>query len=154
MNQNSDRNFVIALLEKLGGEDDAEVLAAGRALHAKIDEMGVAWDQLLVPDDEAVPDSVEEYDEDEDEYEDEDEDTSSDADEPVDDEFEPVGDAAEDFKLIDRLLAANGISSEFRDELQGYKEDIKEGEFSAADRKYIQALHNRLAGKKKSKSRR
>ena len=48
MNQNSDRNFVIALLEKLGGEDDAEVLAAGRALHSKIDEMGVAWDQLLV----------------------------------------------------------------------------------------------------------
>ena len=131
--------------------NDAEVLAAGRALHAKIDEMGVGWGQLLVPDEVDVPDTAEAFD-------DEDGDGDGDADDAddasADDDFEPVGDAVDDIKSIDRLLAANGISAEFRDELQGYKEDIKENEFGAADRRYIQALQKRLAGGKKSKPRR
>jgi len=190
MDENSDRKIVIALLEKLGHEDDAEVLAAGRALHAKIDEMSVSWEQLLVPDDNDVAETVDEFDDDDDdddgdddigidEFQDDDDDgdtqgadataddgdtqgadaTADDgdtqgADATADDDFEPVGDAADDVKLIDRLLATSGISSDFRDELKGYKEDIKAGEFSAADRKYVQALQRRLSGDKKSKSRR
>jgi hypothetical protein len=184
MNEISDRNSVLMLLEKLGGEDDAEVLAAGRALHAKIDDMGVNWDQLLVPDDgQEAPETAAAYEDDDDDdddeafdHEDEDEDDGEDDDDDDDrsddasvdeeeedeedeeddddDEFEPVGDAVDDLKLLDRLLATSGISSEFRDELRGYKEDIKAKEFSAADRKYIQALDMRLAGGKKSKPRR
>ncbi len=159
MNEESDRNSVIALLDKLGAQDDSEVLAAGRALHAKIDEMGVGWEQLLVPDQEDAQDTAEAFDdEDAEAFDDEvadDGDGDEDAeDAPADDDFEPVGDAVEDIKSIDRLLAANGISAEFRDELQGYKKDIKENEFSAADCRYIQALQKRLAGGKKSKPRR
>jgi hypothetical protein len=196
MNENSDRNTVIALLEKLGDQDDAMVLAAGRALHAKIDEMGIDWDQILVPEDDGAPQTEEAYDEDEFEDEDlddddedldedkdlddededrdaedvdrddEDEDRDADADDTEvededededasdDDESEPVGDAAGDLKIIDDLLAAKGISKELRNELRGYKADIKADEFTASDSKYLEALQRRLSGGKKSKSRR
>ena len=50
----------------------------------------------------------------------------------------------ESLALIARLLAKSDISKDMRQELQGYKEDIAEGEFEDMDRKYLRALHARL----------
>ena len=50
----------------------------------------------------------------------------------------------ESLALIARLLAKSDISKDMREELQGYKEDIAEGEFEETDRKYLRALHARL----------
>ncbi len=50
----------------------------------------------------------------------------------------------ESLALIARLLAKSDISKDMRAELQGYKEDIAEGEFEDMDRKYLRALHARL----------
>ena len=50
----------------------------------------------------------------------------------------------ESLALIARLLAKSDISKDMRAELQGYKEDIAEGEFEETDRKYLRALHARL----------
>ena len=61
-------------------------------------------------------------------------------------EFVPVSDASGDAELIDTLLARGDLSEDTRDELVGYKQDIAEGEFTAADSQYLQALAKRLSG--------
>lgn len=144
MSENPDRDGVIELLEKLGDDDDAEVLAAARKLHAQVSNSGLTWDDLLLPEDGAATDITE----------DEDEDGAADAG-PSEDVGEVVasGEAAGDMKLIERLLAGKDISAMLREELGGYKEDIKEGEFTTADRRYLQALEKRLSGSSKSKGR-
>ena len=142
MEETPDRDSVIELLETLGDPDDAAALAAARKLHDQVAASGLTWDDLLVPDaDAAEPDE---------QWDDEDGDESA-ASEPIDDAVVPSGEAAGDLALIDRLLARKDISSDFREELDGYKDDIKEGEFTTADRTYLQALSNRLG--KPSKSR-
>ena len=45
--------------------------------------------------------------------------------------------------LIGKLLARSGISEDFREELEGYKTDIAEGEFNEADHRYIRAVFKR-----------
>ena len=50
----------------------------------------------------------------------------------------------ESLALIARLLAKSDISKDMREELQGYKEDIADGEFEDMDRKYLRALYARL----------
>ncbi len=141
-----DRGEVIELLEKLGGSEDVGVLEAARELNAKISGSGLSWDDLLVPkeDETAVETS---YDED-DSLEDEDDAEASD----VAVEIVATGEAAEDIKLIEQLLARKEISGPLREELDGYKEDIAEGDFTTADRQYLQALQNRLSGGSKAKS--
>ena len=59
---------------------------------------------------------------------------------------EPVSDAAASGAdgQIDALLARSDLSDELREELEGYKEDIAEGEFTASDAKYVDALARRL----------
>ncbi len=147
MDETPDRESVIELLEKLGDTDDTEVLNAARLLHTQVTGSGLTWNDLLVPDEDAAPaEEPDDYD-----------DSEDDSDEPVeasDVDAEPVatGDAAEDTKLIERLLARKDTSSELREELEGYKDDIKEGDFTTADRKYLQALHKRLSGMSKSKA--
>ena len=49
-----------------------------------------------------------------------------------------------DAELIDNLLARGDLSEDTRDELEGYKQDIAEGEFTEADSQYLQALAKRL----------
>ena len=44
-----DRDGLIELLEKLGCEDDAEVLAAAREIRHRIDTAEIGWHELLVP---------------------------------------------------------------------------------------------------------
>jgi hypothetical protein len=48
MSDKPDRERLIELLKKLGGEDDADVLAAARDVHAQIADTGADWDELLV----------------------------------------------------------------------------------------------------------
>ena len=55
---------------------------------------------------------------------------------------------AEALKLIERLLEKSGLLEETRAELREYKKDIAAGEFEAMDRRYLKALHARLAKRK------
>ena len=145
MAEGLERDVVIELLNKLGSENDEEVLEAARQAHARVVAAGVTWDELLVPED---------YDEDEPDEDDDDEDLDED-DEPEADEEEAEeaeespaerdAQNAQSLKLIEQLLAKSDISESLREELEGYKEDIKEGEFDAGDRRYLRALQARLS---------
>ncbi len=155
-----DRDGIIRLLESLGSERDEDVVEAAREVHARVTAAGVTWDALLAPDapaedeapdaaaaDEAPGGTADEADEDAAEREEAD---------GEDAQFEEADgkDAApaaarnrgnkESLALIARLLAKSDISKDMREELQGYKEDIAEGEFEDIDRKYLRALHARL----------
>lgn len=191
-----DRSTFIALLNRLGAADDAEVLAAARELHATIIENGVTWDSLLVPD--SAPEEIEDEEEDEDDEidaEDEDEEEEdeeeeeddeagdeSDEDEEADDEDDGeaedgedddetseeddaavaeseqpaaeagaatstgagAADAAEDKRLLERLLARKGLSQETREDLAEFQRDLDRGKLAAMDRRYIRALAKRM----------
>ena len=147
------RERIIELLDRLGAEDDAEVVEAARTLHKEVTEAGLGWDALLTPEDYQDPafdDADEDEDEDEAEGEAEGEDEAEDEPEvEVDAEAlaEKVHDArdAESLALIERMLARRQLAEATRDELTGYKEDIADGEFDEADRKYVRALHGRLS---------
>ncbi len=171
MDQKLERETVIELLGRLGDENDDTVLATARSLHAVIQGANVNWNDLLVPDgsvdtgsyeDEEVEDgnvvsaSYDDEDEDEDEevedvnvvsasYEDEDEDEDEDE-EVEDDEFvqSPVTDSSESMALINKMLNASNVSDALREELQGYKEDISENEFTTSDAAYLKVLAERL----------
>ena len=150
MDQKLERETVIELLGRLGDENDDTVLATARSLHAAIQGANVNWNDLLVPDgsvdtgsyeDEEVEDGnvVSASYEDEDEDEDEDE-------EVEDDEFvqSPVTDSSESMALINKMLNASNVSDALREELQGYKEDISENEFTTSDAAYLKVLAERL----------
>jgi hypothetical protein len=150
MDQKLERETVIELLGRLGDENDDTVLATARSLHAVIQGANVNWNDLLVPDgsvdtgsyeDEEVEDGnvVSASYEDEDEDEDEDE-------EVEDDEFvqSPVTDSSESMALINKMLNASNVSDALREELQGYKEDISENEFTTSDAAYLKVLAERL----------
>lgn len=145
MTDGLDRAELISLLETLGSENDEEVLAAARVLDTKVAAAGTSWSVLL-----ASGIGLE----DEDEYDDEDEDEAPEED---DDAEEPGGagsglpaDAAaknaETLALIDKLLSRGGHSNDLRRELEDYKTDIAEGEFTDRDHKYVRALYKRLSG--------
>ena len=163
-----ERDVVIELLNKLGSDRDEEVLAAARQAAAKIAAAGLTWEDLLVPersdDDEDYDDDEDdiEHDDDEDDLEDEDEEEDDveddDDDEEDDEEAESEAEAeaeetsaeqaernAPSLKLIEQLLAKADTSASLREELKGYKDDIKEGEFQESDRRYLRALHGRLS---------
>ena len=158
---NLDRDGIIGLLESLGSERDEDVVKAAREIHAQVTAAGVTWDVLLAPDtaaeDEAPDAAAEEEDEDAAGREEADEDAaeSTEADgedarfaEADDEDAAPApakgSDNKESLALIARLLTKSDISKDMREELQGYKEDIAEGEFEETDRKYLRALHARL----------
>jgi hypothetical protein len=146
------RDELIAILNRLGSDEDEEVLEAARQTHARIAASGMSWEDLLVPDEPAA-----ENDEAADES-DEADDESDEADETEDGELEAVEDESpaeqaeaegtekdtESLALIGELLARSDISEELRAELAGYKTDIAEGEFVEADRRYLRAVRQRL----------
>lgn len=141
MTERLERGDVIRLLEKLGSDEDEEVLAAAREVHDRVSAAGTTWEDLLVPDEAVAADG-------------EDRDAADDSEAPAYDAREDEGAEAagaiggknaEAVKLIDKLLAQPGISEETREELRDYKTDISEGEFTEADRRYIRALSNRLS---------
>ena len=157
MAEDLDRDGIIGLLESLGSERDEDVVEAAREIHARVTAAGVPWDALLAPVGTAVDAAFEEGTADDAAFEDEtaDEEAAETADEEAAETAEADGEDAapaaprdrgnkESLALIARLLAKSDISKDMREELQGYKEDIAEGEFEDMDRKYLRALHARL----------
>ena len=144
MENTPDRDNVIELLEQLGEPDDVQALSAARNLHGIISGSGLTWDDLLVPDGEAT--TGQDHDGDE-EFDDADE-----GEPDFDDEVVPTGEAAADIKNIVKLLERKDISAALREELEGYKEDIEEGDFTASDRQYLSALQKRLSGSSKKRT--
>ena len=146
MTEALNRDELIQLLDKLGSEDDAEVLAAARDAQARVAAADLGWDDLLVPEQAAAQD-------------DDEEEPAAETDQPAPPsdagDTGDVGDAedtgdggggdAEALALIGKLLARKDISQELRDELEGYRVDISEGEFVDADRRYLRAMHQRLS---------
>lgn len=133
------RDELIALLSKLGSPEDEDVLTAARRLHSNLEAAGTSWDALILPEE---PEDFEP------ELDDEAEDEPEDEEEPVDDEplspEQQTAQNAEALALIEKLLARPDSSAALREELEGYKEDIAENEFAAADYRYLRALHARL----------
>ena len=146
MDQKLERETVIELLGRLGDENDDTVLATARSLHAVIQGANVNWNDLLVPDGSVDTGSYEDEEVEDGNvvsasYEDEDEDE-----EVEDDEFvqSPVTDSSESMALINKMLNASNVSDALREELQGYKEDISENEFTTSDAAYLKVLAERL----------
>jgi len=131
-----ERNQVIELLDKLGSEPDEDVLAAARMLHSQITESGMGWEDLLVGDEPEVEEEAQV-----DSLPDENDDIAEDTVEP-DTRF--TGDETQTLSLIEKLLARDGISSEFREELEEYKIDISDGKFESGDHHYVHAVYARL----------
>jgi hypothetical protein len=121
-----DRAELLELLDRLGAEDDATVLAAARALHGKLRESGLTWDELLQLDADATGHEQDDSPPGE---------TSSDA---------PSGGKAEVALLIERLLARTSISDALREELVDFKRAIADGSFDEMDAQYVRALAKRL----------
>ena len=152
MTEPLNRDEVIALLRRLGGESDEEVLAVARDVHGRVSAAGADWEDLLVPEpgEEAPDEQIDEFDEldEPDELEDQadqadDADDVEEADAPLD---KATGDA-DAMRLIEELLARKGNSEAFVEELEGYKNDIAEGEFHASDLRYLRAVRKRLGGR-------
>ncbi len=141
------RERIIELLDRLGSEDDADVLEAARTLQKEVSESGLGWDALLTPEDAEEP-AFEDVDDDVDDDVDEDE---AEAEPEVEIDAEAltgkVRDArdAEPLAMIEKMLARRQLGEATREELKGYKEDIAEGELDEADRKYLRALHTRIS---------
>jgi hypothetical protein len=121
-----DRAALIDLLGRLGSDDDATVLEAARALHRKVTESGLSWDDLIPLD------------------------TSDDA--PAEEEGEAergevavalTPDAAETTRLIDRMLR-KGVSESLREDLTEMKRQLADGSLDEDDRRYVRALAKRL----------
>jgi len=128
MNEQLNREEIVSLLERLGGDDDADVLEAARALHAMVTAAGVAWSELLTGHGAKTADSEE-----------------AGADRPAESDISGGADSA--LALIERLLARPGITDEFRREMEAYKSDIAEGVFADTDHSYLVALDKRLSAK-------
>lgn len=118
-----DRDNVIGLLDRLGSDQDVDVLEAARELHAQINAAGMDWDELLIADTSADPVDT------------------SDAAEPS---AGATGKGGDTLGLIDKLLASSDRSEALREELEEYKADIANGEFHARDHQYVRSLYARL----------
>lgn len=113
-----DRAALIELLDRLGSSDDAAVLDAARALHRKVVEAGLSWDDIIGLESAA----------------------------PVDEDVTaaaPGPDADEITRLIDRLLR-NGVSETTREDLAEMKRQLADGSLDNEDRRYVRALAKRL----------
>jgi len=122
-----DRAELLELLGRLGAEDDASVLAAARALHGKISESGLTWEELLRLDADATGREQDDSPPEE---------TSSGE--------RPSGGKAEVALLIERLLTRTTISDTLREELVDFKRAIADGSFDEMDAQYVRALAKRL----------
>ena len=144
MTEPLERDTLIALLSKLGSAEDEEVLAAARRLHSQVEASEATWDDLIVPEgaEEAEPEEAEP--EDEDALDEAEEFLSEEPDEEERSPEERAAENAQALAVIEKLLAAPGHSAALKEELEGYKEDIAEGEFTSADYRYLRALATRL----------
>ena len=144
MSEPLERDKVIDLLDRLGSEQDEDVLKAARALHSQVTRAGIGWQDLLVGDEGAVqsaPDVDDETDN-EDEFVRGDPDDEDDIPEPA---VNFSHDESKTPALIDKLLARGGNSEMLREELEEYKSDLANGDLEPSDHRYIQALYARLS---------
>ena len=145
-----DRPGFIELLDKLGSDSDAEVLAAAREIQSRIQAAELGWDDLLVrAPGAAALDSLEEYDDpdiDVGGFEIRD---SRREPEPPPANLPPVSERlaviySEELHLIDSLLHRTTLSRETRRELTDLRADIAADEFAEMDRTYLRDLAARL----------
>jgi len=140
------REDILALLDKLGSADDAEVLGTARELNRQVKAAGVSWDALLAPEGGAD-------DEDDDNGGDDDGDAAVAAGVAGDDtvlvapnaDHGALSDAekAEARTLIDAIGGLK-ISDATRDELADYAADLLENRMEQMDLRYLRALKKRL----------
>jgi hypothetical protein len=135
------REEFIVLLDKLGRADDAEVLGAARALHAKVTAAGLSWNDLLASD----------------KNDDDDDDTPAYGGGPGNGEIDDTvlvapnadhgvlseADKIEARSLID-AIGAMKISDTTRDELADYAADLLDNRMEQMDLRYLRALKKRL----------
>ncbi len=133
MTERLERDKFIDLLNRLGSDQDDDVLEAARQLHAYVTDAGVTWEDLL------VSDEVDHNGDDAEHHLEEEENESA---EPT---AERAKEDADSLALIDKMLSRPGVSESLREELESYKEDIAEGEFEQSDRQYIRAVYERLS---------
>ncbi len=136
MTERLDRAELISLLETLGSDNDEEALNAARVLDGKVTAAGASWAELL-------SESIGKPDE-----EPEDDSPGLDLGDLGNLEELPADAAArnsESLALIEKLLGKPGLSAELREELEDYKKDIAEQEFTDSDHRYIRALCKRLS---------
>jgi len=143
-----DRTSFIELLERLGAEADADVLAAAREAHRRIKAAELDWDEVLVraPGAAAV-DRLEDYDDPDADVRDfEIRDVRGDHSFRDQDPVPPRLAAlyAEELNVIDSLLARVNLSHETRHELLDLRADIAANEFQEMDRTYLRDLAARL----------
>ena len=133
MSEPPSRDDLIGLLDRLGSDRDEEVLAAARELRARIADAGLTWEDLLAHEEDTgdAGEGAEEH-----------------GPEPTEAPAAKGGGNAETLALIGKMLAKPDISEDFREELEGYKQDIAEGEFEDRDHDYVRALHKRLSSRR------
>jgi hypothetical protein len=129
-----DRDRLIALLERLGGSDDADVLAAGREIARHVNDAGASWDALLASPDHpagAPPATA---------------DTTPDE-PPLSDSGEKLSaeETAQAKAELAAVLAIKGISDSTRSEIEELRGDLAEGRFGRGDLRYVRALRARLS---------
>jgi hypothetical protein len=141
-----DRDGLIALLQQLNSDEDERVLAAARALRGGMRATGKTWDDLLRDSkDEPRAKSVVEDDVEDDEADEADEADEVDEDNAINASSSSSMTNDDALKLIERMIKKFKVSAMMREELEGYKEDITDGEFDADDQRYLQSLYDRLA---------
>ena len=138
MRTDLERGDFLALLEKLKSEEDDEVLGVVRDINAKMTVAGVSWDDLLISQDETQEDSADD-DKDEDGQESGRENVSDDNVELLNDE-----ERQEAENLINAIKGMK-VSEATKQEIDEYRDDLREGEFEQMDLRYLRALKARLS---------
>jgi hypothetical protein len=134
---NLDRSEIVALLGRLGDQNQETVVDTARELHRKVTESGLDWNDLLRVEWNGAGAAQEA--ESEEPPRDETGDKPAEAGGEVSD-----ADKAEATRLIGRLLARKDLSDSLREELTDMKRAIAQGGFDAMDSRYVRALARRL----------
>jgi hypothetical protein len=129
-----DRAAVLDLLNRLGSDSDAVVVAAARELNSKIGEAGMTWDDLL---------RLDRYSDDADDDVAQDQPEQQWADAATGDVT--ADERAEAGRIVDRLLRTN-LSEQMRGDLNEIKATVVDGSIDRMDVKYLRALEKRLGG--------
>jgi hypothetical protein len=127
MKEPLNRTEIIRLLKNLGSSQDVDVLSAARDLNQQITSSGLDWDELLIPEEEQSSHVSENHEEKD----------------IIDSNVK--GDVNSSLTLIEKILSNPERSDALREELEEYKNDISNGDFTDDDHKYVRALFDRLS---------